>query len=121
MNNKKTKQIELPVYKESYELLLLSFKLIKDLTKEYKYTLGEKIKNEITDLLMNVYRANKMKVKGLKLKQVNQAIEKIEVIMLLFKLLFDLKQINENKHVSISCKIENVRRQLIGWEKFLKK
>ncbi|MGI6329303.1 MAG: hypothetical protein ACOXZR_00380 [Bacilli bacterium] len=54
MNKKKGKQIELPVYKESYELLLLSFKLIKDLTREYKYTLGEKIKNEITDLLMDV-------------------------------------------------------------------
>ncbi|MGI6329540.1 MAG: four helix bundle protein [Bacilli bacterium] len=121
MNKKKGKQIELPIYKESYELLLLSFKLIKDLTREYKYTLGEKIKNEITDLLMDVYRANKVKVKGLKLKYVSLAIEKIEVIRLLFRLLFDLKQISENHHVSVSCKIENVRRQLIGWEIFLKK
>lgn len=38
------KKIELPVYKASYGLLLYSFKLIKNLTREYKYTIGEKIK-----------------------------------------------------------------------------
>ena len=42
--NKKIKELELPVYKSSYELLLYSFKLIKNLNKEYKYTVGEKLK-----------------------------------------------------------------------------
>ncbi|MBT3853044.1 four helix bundle protein [bacterium] len=29
----------LPVYKSSYDLLLLVFKVVKEFTKEYKYTL----------------------------------------------------------------------------------
>ncbi len=116
----KSKAIELPVYKVSYELLLDSFKLIKNLSREYKYTLGEKIKNEMTDLLMNVYRANKIREKNLKLNKVEAAIENIEVIRLLFRLLHDLHQISIDEHVEVSVKMENVRRQLIGWEKFLK-
>ncbi len=114
------KTIELPVYKVSYELLLYSFKLIKNLTREFKYTLGEKIKNEMIDLLMNVYRANKIRSSNLKLKKVEVAIENIEVIRLLFRLLHDLHEISIEEHVKISVSIENVRRQLLGWKKFLK-
>ena len=51
-------EIGLPVYKSTYDLFLNSFKLIKDLRKDYKYTVGEKIKNETLDLMMNIYRAN---------------------------------------------------------------
>lgn len=117
----KLKEIELPVYKVSYELLLDSFKLIKGVTREYKYTLGEKLKNELTDLLMNVYRANKIRDKSLKLIKIEESVENIEVIRLLFRLLKDLHEISIEEHVKVSCKIENVRRQLNGWEKHLSK
>ena len=51
---------ELPVYKAGYDLLLLVFQLSHNLNREYKYTLGEKLKNEISDLLTNIYRANRV-------------------------------------------------------------
>ena len=116
----KTKSIELPVYKVSYDLLLYSFSLIKNLKREYKYTLGEKIKNEMTDLLMNVYRANKIIKKGIKLVKVEKALENIEVIRLLFRLLYDLHEIGIKDFAKVNVDIENVRRQLIGWQKSLK-
>ena len=119
--NKKIKELELPVYKSSYELLLYSFKLIKNLNKEYKYTVGEKLKNEITDLLMNVYRANKVNNKKIKLEKIEKSIENIEVIRLLFRLLNDLHEINIKEHIKINVDIENVRRQLIGWYKNLER
>jgi hypothetical protein len=40
------KQIGLPVYKASYNLLLYAFQLIKNMRKDYKYTAGEKIREE---------------------------------------------------------------------------
>ncbi len=119
--NKKLKEVELPVYKVSYELLLYSFKLMKNLTREYKYTIGEKLKNEIMDLLMNVYRANKIKNNSIKIEKVENALENIEVIRLLFRLLHDLHEINMKEHIKVNVDIENVRRQLIGWENVLKK
>lgn len=119
--NDKIKSIELPVYKVSYDLLLYSFKLIKNLTRDYKYTIGEKVKNEITDLLMNVYRANKTKLKIKKLEKVEMAIENIEVIRLLVRLLYDLHEINLKNYVKVNVDIENVRRQLSGWQIVLKR
>ncbi len=49
---------ELPVYKAAYDLLLEIFKFSANLKREYKFTLGEKLKNEVTDLLTNIYKAN---------------------------------------------------------------
>jgi hypothetical protein len=37
---------ELPVFKAAYDLLLDIYRFSAKLTREYKYTLGEKLKNE---------------------------------------------------------------------------
>jgi hypothetical protein len=49
---------ELPVYKASYDLLLSIFNLAKNFNKDYKYTLGESLKNEAVSAVTNIYRAN---------------------------------------------------------------
>ncbi len=49
---------QLPVYKQSYDLLLELYIISKNMERDFKFTLGEKIKNEVTDLIVNVYRAN---------------------------------------------------------------
>jgi len=36
----------LPVYKISYELLILIFRITKDFSREYKYTIGQEVKKE---------------------------------------------------------------------------
>jgi len=48
----------LPVYKDSYDLLLIVFEVVKKFDKQYKYTLWDKIKNEIIELITSIYRAN---------------------------------------------------------------
>ena len=36
--------IDLPVYKSAYDLLLAIFRFTKEFGKEYKYTVGERLK-----------------------------------------------------------------------------
>jgi hypothetical protein len=48
----------LPVYKVSYDFLLDLFKFTKNFDREYKYTLGEDLKRETTEMIANIYRAN---------------------------------------------------------------
>ncbi|MBI5218130.1 MAG: four helix bundle protein [Bacteroidia bacterium] len=48
----------LPVYKASYDLLVEIFQFVKNFSKEYKYTVGEKLKNETLEMIMNIFRAN---------------------------------------------------------------
>lgn len=49
----------LPVYKQSYDLLLDIFKLTKEFNREYKYTIGEELKDKrklITDVLFDIFK-----------------------------------------------------------------
>lgn len=107
---------DLPLYKASYDLTLEMFKLVKDFEREYKYTIGEDLKNKTIDLVALIYRANTIRDK---LEVIVSAREKLEVIRLLVRLTKDLKQISIKKFVLISKSIEVVSRQLVGWSKSL--
>lgn len=48
----------LPIYKQTYDLLLRTMTATKDFPREYKYTLGQKIKEELIELGVMIYRAN---------------------------------------------------------------
>jgi hypothetical protein len=105
---------ELPVYKATYDLLLAIFQFTKDFSKEYKYTVGESLKKETIELLTLIYRAN---TRHKKTDILQTAREQIEVIRLLIRLMKDMKQISLVKFVRINEVVENVSKQLTGWQK----
>jgi hypothetical protein len=108
---------ELPVYKATYDLLLEMFRFTKEFTKEYKYTVGESLKKETIELIILIYRANSRTDKQ---ETLQTAREHIEVIRLLIRLMKDLHQINVKKFVFINQQVENVSKQLAGWQKHTK-
>ncbi len=108
---------ELPVYKASYDLLVEIFQFTKNFNREFKYTIGESLKKETIELITLIYRANSRKDK---FQVLQEARERIEVIRLFIRLLNDLKQISLKKFVFINKQIENVSRQLTGWQKKMK-
>jgi hypothetical protein len=105
---------ELPVYKATYDLLLAIFQFTKDFSKEYKYTVGESLKKETIELLTLIYRVNTRYQKS---DVLQMAREQIEVIRLLIRVMKDMKQINLQKFVKINQAVENVSKQLSGWQK----
>ena len=109
-----SKYDELPVYKASYDLMLEIFTFTKDFAKEYKYTVGESLKKETIGLITLIYRANSKKDKHGTLQT---ARESIEVIRLFIRVMKDLRQISLKRFVQVNRKVENVSRQLTGWQK----
>ncbi len=105
---------DLPVYKSTYDLLVDIFCFTKDFKKEYKYTVGESLKKETIDLLILIYRAN---VKRDKKDLLQEARERIEVIRLFIRLMKDMQQIGLKQFVQINTSVENVSKQLTGWQK----
>jgi hypothetical protein len=105
---------ELPVYKASYDLLLAIYQMVKHFAREYKYTLGENLKNQAVELLTLIYRANSRQDK---VEIIQSAREHLEIIRLYVRLTKDLHQINTEKLVFINSNIENVSKQLSGWQK----
>jgi hypothetical protein len=105
---------ELSVYKASYDLLLGIFQFTKEFSKEYKYTVGESLKKETIELLTLIYRANTRRNKE---EVLQSAREQIEIIRLLIRVMKDMKQISLEKFVKINESVENVSKQLAGWQK----
>lgn len=86
---------DLPVYKATYDLLLAIFRVTKDFSKDYKYTVGESVKKETIELLTLIYRASVKRDKNVVLQE---AREHIEVI----KLMKDMQQISIKQFVQIN-------------------
>ena len=51
----------LPIYRDTYQLILKVFECTRDFSKEYKYTLGQDMKRDALQLMRSIYRANKHK------------------------------------------------------------
>ncbi len=108
---------DLPVYKASYDLVIAIFQFSKNFKREYKYTLGESLKKETLDLLMLIYRAN---VRYDKLEVIQKAREQIEMIRLMIRILKEMREISLHQFVAVNIIIEEVSKQLSGWQKSIK-
>ena len=105
---------QLPVYKVCYDLLISTFYLVNHFKREYKYTLGERIKSEILDTLVFIYWAN---TRTEKIGSLNKARNAIELVRLYYRIIKDLKQISLEKFVESNSKIESISKQLYAWQK----
>ncbi len=93
------------------------FKLIKWFPKDYKYSLGDTIKNETIELISNIYKANLQKDKK---DMLSIARENIELVRLYIRICKDLKVINIQKFIEINLLIESISKQLYAWMKSIK-
>jgi len=105
----------LPVYKKTYDLILELFNLLSNLPKAYKYTLGERIQLDAIEVIINIYKAN---ASIEKLEYISKSREHIEIIRLMIRILYDTKQINLKRMIVINKKIEEISKQLVGWQKY---
>ncbi|WP_426478039.1 four helix bundle protein [Chryseobacterium sp. CBSDS_008] len=103
---------QLPVYKAVYDFLLQLFDVTKKMERDFKFTIGEKIKAEGIELIICIYRANTLYDKRTLL---SDAKENIEVLRLLIRLLNDLKQISLKEFVNLSEKLETISKQVNAW------
>ena len=105
----------LPVYKASYKLVFMLFASSSSFAREYKYTVGQELKNEGLFLIKNIYRANKAIDKTTHL---GEAREHLEAIRLFVRLMQDFNQLSLKLFVEINQGIESVSKQLAAWEKY---
>ncbi len=60
---------DLPVYRDTYQLVLRIFEVTKDFPRDYKYTLGQDMKRDALQLVRSIYRANRARDKVEPLEQ----------------------------------------------------
>ena len=107
--------ISLPIYKTSYDVLMVFFQLSAKFSRELKFTLGEKMKSEAVDLLVDICKINNTEKKNEELFSL--AFDRVEKIRIYLRIAKDLKEINLEKFVDVNEKIEYILKQLSLWEK----
>ena len=107
----------LPIYKTTYELLELVTRKTKNFSKDFKYSLGDKIRTECIELVVFIYKANSTNNRQQFLQQI---LEKIQVIELMLRLSKDLRLFNVDSFSETVVLTDSLARQTQGWLKHSK-
>jgi len=81
----------LPIYKLTYDLLLRVMQITKNFPREYKYTLGQKLKDEIIELIVMIYKANTAKDKSHYIEMILERVQVVQLLMVVSQSLTKLK------------------------------
>jgi hypothetical protein len=104
---------ELPIYKDTYKLILLIFERTQHFSREYKFTLGQDMKRDAICLVRSIYRANRNADKR---QYLEEFLDNFEILKLEVRLCADLKLISI-KHLSeISQMLEIIGKQATSWK-----
>ena len=105
---------DLPVYRDTYRLILKIFECTKDFSKEYKYTLGQDMKRDALQLVRSIYRANKAKNK---VEYLDTFMDDFELLKLEIRLCSDMKIMSIKKQAELSLLMDAIGKQITGWGK----
>lgn len=105
----------LPVYEESYQLLLDVVNFTRNIQRDLRYTLGEKLKQNIIDILVLIFKANKDRSKVSHISLARETLVEVQVVI---RILNDLKQISDRQYIILAERTTNISKQLTSWEKY---
>ena len=103
---------ELPVFKDTYQLVLLVYQCTRDFPREYKYTLGQDMKRDILTLLRGIYRANKYRNRE---GFLDDFLDNFELLKLEIRLCVDMKLISLKMQAQLISLMSSIGKQVTGW------
>jgi hypothetical protein len=103
----------LPIYKTTYELLEMVTRKTKDFPRDFKYSLGDKLRNECIELVIFIYKANTLRQQ--RKEHLQQILERVQVIELMLRLSRDLRLFNVVAFSEIVLLTDSLARQAQGW------
>ena len=71
----------LPIYKLSYELLGQVVQVTKEFPREFKFTVGQRLRDEIIELLVLIYRYKSQKDKAPVILEILERILVVELLI----------------------------------------
>lgn len=104
----------LPIYRVTYDLLQVATRITKDMPRDYKQSLGNKVREECVELVLSIYRANCSRDKRPHLELLK---EHLQVVTLLFRLSKDMKLISTGQFAQTIELTDQIGRQASGWLK----
>lgn len=105
-----------PLFKDIYQFNVLMLNTTKSFPKDFKFSLGNRIKNLTLDAL-ELINNGVSTPSSQKIETIDLLIIKFSNIRLLIRLCVDTKCINVEKFSFINEEIERILKQLYAWQK----
>ena len=105
----------LPIYKSTYELLRLVTHATSNFPKSYKYSLGDKLREEVVEMVVFIFKANSSRSE--RALHASQFLERLQVVELLVRLSKDLRLMTVKQFSEIVMLSDGLGRQAQGWIK----
>lgn len=104
----------LPIYKVTYDLLTLVTELTRNMSRDFKGTLGNDLRKECVDLVLLIYRAN---CETNKVPHLTALLERLLVVELTLRLSSDLHLISRGQYAKAIALTDQIGKQANGWRK----
>ncbi|ACR28668.1 four helix bundle protein [Burkholderia glumae] len=103
---------QLPIYRAAYSLLDTVTDVVKNMPRDFKRSIGEKISAECIEIMVLVFRAN---VAADKAPHLAELIERLQVIELLLRLGMDKRLIARGAYAGAVEQTTSIGKQATGW------
>ena len=105
---------DLPIYKVAYDLLDVVTDLVKNMQRDFKRSIGEKIANECIEITVLVFRANVAQDKAPHLLEL---VERLQVIELMVRLAMYKRLISKPAYAKAVELTTLIGKQANGWRR----
>jgi hypothetical protein len=112
MNNTRTVG---PVLENHYQFLKWLLPTLEKFPRNQKFLLGDRIQTQALEVLESLIDATFSKSKRRALQQANLNLEKIRYLI---RLSYDMKYINDRKYEHAAHQINDIGKQIGGWNKY---
>ena len=105
---------QLPIYKVAYDLFDISTDLARNMPRDYKASIGGKLRDECVEIVTLIFRANVARDKG---PHLGTLIERVQVIELLLRLSRDKRLISTGQYAKAVELTISIGKQANGWRR----
>ncbi len=108
---------ELPIYKVAYDLLGVTTDLVRNMPRDFKQSIGSKLRDECVEIVVLIFKANCAREKT---SYLDQLIERLQVSELLLRLSRDKRLISTKGYASAIELTKAIGKQAGGWRRHSK-
>lgn len=106
---------QLPIYRDSYRLLLEIYQITNKFPRDFKYTLGQDMKKSSLELFKELYNANTFTEN--RKEYIDKFLSSFELLKIEMRLCVDLQILSVNKLAQLSLIMDCIGKQASGWRK----
>jgi hypothetical protein len=106
---------ELPIYRQTYELLTRVLQVTRNIPRDFKRLIGEELRTECVKMMVLIFRAN---VAANKIPHIQELLERLQVVELMLRMSKDMKWISITQYASIVEITQSVGKQATGWKRY---